>query len=302
MIKNKKILYGTLIIVAIIIVGSGLLFLKNYWDIENVSYTTLKDPSSHEENRVELFGELKNANSFEDCDAISKQIIELSPACSGSICVELKQGYTIYMTECIGNIAAKKNDYSLCKSNEIKSSIYSKGEKRNITLGNDSIVFKSLEDSCILSFMRNFKDKSKVDENFKLLCENLENLASKDNCFEYLATLSGDYKFCLNITHENSRIRCLDFFAFRNNDSSLCQSQRSQEALSILRENQVSICEEIKRFYTTTSNSGQHQKCYIGFAIYNHNPLICDKLKWKYDHILGRESDEFNRCKRFSFD
>ncbi|MCK5177045.1 MAG: hypothetical protein KAQ92_04935 [Candidatus Aenigmarchaeota archaeon] len=302
MMKNKKILYGTLIVATIIIVGSGLLLLKNYGGIENASYTTQKDPSSHEEKRVELFGELKNATPFEDCDAISKQIIELSPACSGSICSELEQNYMAYMTECIGNIAAKKNDYNLCKSDEIKSGIYSKGKKFDIALGNNSMVFKSLEDHCILSFMRNFKDKNKADENFKFLCENLKDITYRDDCFEYLATLTADHDFCLSITHEDSRIICLDYFAFRNNDSSLCQSQRSKEALSILRENQVSVCEEIKRFYTTTSMSGQHQKCYIGFAIYDHNPLICDKLKWKYDSILGRESDDFNRCKRFSSD
>ncbi|MCK5471678.1 hypothetical protein KAI54_00630 [Candidatus Gracilibacteria bacterium] len=285
--KNKKILYGTLIVVTIIIVGSGLLLLKNYGGIGNASYTSQKDTSSHEEKRVELFGELKNANSFEDCDTISKQIIELGPVCSGSICAEPEQNYWAYMTECVGNIAIKKNNYNLCKS---------------IASENKFRVSASFENHCILSFMRNFKDKSKADENFKFLCENLENPAYRDDCFEYLATLSGDHNFCLDITRENLRRQCLDYFAFRNNDYSLCQSERSKEALNILRENQVSICKKIKRFYTTTSNSGQHQECYIGFAIHNHNPLICDKLKWKYDYMLGRESDDFDRCKRFSSD
>lgn len=295
---NKKTLYGALIVIAIIVVGSGFLFLINYKTFENALYTASKDPSSHEEKRIELFGELKNANSFEDCDVISKQIIELGPACSGSLCAELEQNYWAYMTECVGNIAAKKNDYNLCESDETKTRIYSEWKKIDIVDNNQSRAFKFLEDQCVLSFMRNFKDKSEVDENFKLLCENLKDFVYRNDCFEYLATLTGDHDFCLSITTDNFRSRCLDYFAFRNNDSSICQSQASQEALSILRENQISVCEKIKWFYTTTDP----EECYIGFAIYNHNPLLCDKLKWKYDHILGRESDEFNRCKRFSFD
>ena len=88
----------------------------------------------------------------------------------------------------------------------------------------------------------------------------------------------------------------MNYFGFRNNDISLCNYGRDwqikgcKEALDILRNNDISICEEIGHFYESTPGK---ESCYLGFAIFNRNPSICAQYKGKGPFID-------NVCERYT--
>ncbi len=232
----------------------------------------------HKEERKKLFSELIVAESIDECKSISEQIIKVGPQCSGYVCVNSGEFYRDYVPGCISSIAVRQNNQDLCSDEKTNEEIDRRwGEL--VGFPSDKLEeflsegINLVEETCLLAFI----SKAQRDTTINIDCNLFESDSKKDECFGFLATAKLNPKICLNISSNYSQGQCMNYFAFRNNDISLCdygtdwQINACKEALNILRNNNSMICEKIDSFYDSSSK----EECYLGFAIFNKDSSLC---------------------------
>lgn len=270
---NKKITILIIFIILLILLVSVILFINKN-----------RNPDTHKQEREKLLLELNEIDTIDNCKFISEQIVNLGPDCSKSfntwLCMDLGQFYRNYMISCISSIAIRQNNQDLCLNREINEEMCVKWEElAEFTFDEPSPeCVDFVEEECLLAFI----SKSTEDTTINIDCKSFEEDYKREDCFEFLATAKLDPKICLNITSDFSQGQCMNYFAFRNNDDSLCDYGRDwqilgcKEALDILRNEDISICENIDHFYDSSPGK---DSCYLGFAIFNRNQTICSEYK-----------------------
>jgi hypothetical protein len=264
----KKWFIGLIIfLVFFVVLSVSPIFIRN-----RVKYS----PTDYDKKIDLLLVEMDKANTIRECKRISRQILKLGAECGQSfdkqICIEGSD----WMDICIGGVAAKQNNQSLCFNKMRNIGICAKQGLFSI-IGLSSCV-DYVEEECFFEFMSRANKNTKIN----IDCSSFEESTQRDNCFGFLATAKLDPKICLNISSNNFKSKCLSYFAFRNNDDSLCnygkdwQIRDCKETLNILRKNDISICEGINSFYHEIPGENN---CYIGFAIFNRDPTLCPKNK-----------------------
>lgn len=251
----------------------------------------------NKEEREELMSMLLKADNIDECKSISEKIIELGPECSPMGynyigCADLEQFYTFYMTYCIGSIAAKKNNQSLCLDNKTNEEIcvrYNElmGELYEFDFGEPSQKFiKSIEKSCLLRFLTH----ATLNTTITIDCNSFITPVyrngtfshyydgAREDCFRFLATAKQDPNICLNISNKNVRGRCMYYFAFRNHNKTLCNYSMNTKGCEE-EYNFIEKIDEISDCDTVSSNIFRTwvESCYLDFAIYNRDPSICSK-------------------------
>jgi len=268
---NKKNILTLFFISLILLITLGILFKSGWINLD-----------FHKQEREELLSELTEVDTIEKCKSISEKIVKLGPICSGDICMPSGQFYRDYMISCIISIAVRQNNQNLCldkKTNEDMCVEWVKLAEFPFDEPSPECV-RFVEKECLLRFL----SKPTPETTITIDCNSFEEDYEKDDCFKFLATAKLDPDVCLNISSIHSQGKCMNYFAFRNNDISLCNYGRDwqikgcKEALDILRNNDISICEEIGHFYESTPGK---ESCYLGFAIFNRDPSICSRYKDK---------------------
>lgn len=227
-----------------------------------------------EKEKTELLTELTEADSIEECKSISEQIVNSEPDCSGIECSEHGFLYRYSMIECITNIAIRQDDHALCSDQKTIEDICLKWDELSgfPVEEPDPEIVKYIEEECLLAFLL----KAEPDTTITFNCDSFEE--ERDMCYEYMATAKMDPSICLNISDYGVE-DCMHYFAFRNHDVGLCEHGRDwrieqcKEALDILNNNDVSVCEDTDFFYGSSAKDG----CYVRFAIFNKDSSICPK-------------------------
>lgn len=280
--NKKRIIIITSIIIIILVV---ILIIKN------------KNPDTHKQERERLLEELNEADTIEECKSISEQIVNLGPECYESfntwICMDLGQFYREYMISCISSIAVRQNNQDLCLNKEINEDICVRWAEFDFDEPSPACV-NFVEEECLFSFI----SKSNENTTINIDCNSFEEEYKRDECFGLLATAYLDPEICLNISNDVCQARCMHYFAFRNNDEALCnygedwKIRECKEALNILRNEDVSICENIDHFYISSPGK---EICYIAFAIFNRDSTLCP------EHIgIGPITYRDKVCERYA--
>ncbi|MDI3544066.1 MAG: hypothetical protein PWQ28_347 [Candidatus Woesearchaeota archaeon] len=283
--SKKRIISITSIIILILVVS---LIIKN------------KNPDTHKQERERLLAELNEADTIEECKSISEQIVKLGPECSKSFntwsCMDLGQFYRHYMISCISSIAVRQDNQDLCSNKEINEEMCVRwAELAEFDFDEPSPeCVNFVEEECLLAFI----SKSKENTTINIDCNSFEEEHKRDECFGLLATANLDPEICLNISNDVFQGRCMHYFAFRNNDEALCnygddwEIRECKETLDILRNEDVSICENIDLSYYLSSGK---EGCYLAFAIFNRDSTICPDYRG-----TGPFIHKENVCERYA--
>lgn len=266
----KKWLIGVIIFLIVFIILSLFpVFTRN-----RVRYSS----ADYDEKIKPLLLEMDQANTIHECKRISKQILKLGAECSLSFNKQICIRGSDYTGLCNGKVAAKQNNQNLCFNKIRNIGICIKQGLLSI-MGLPSCI-DYVEKECFFEFISEANENTKID----IDCNSFEESSQKDDCFNFLATAKLDAKICLNISNDYSIGKCMNYFAFRENDESLCNYGRDwqirdcKEALDVLRKNDISICEGINSFY---GESPGRESCYLGFAIFKKDSTICSKFRNK---------------------
>jgi hypothetical protein len=110
------------------------------------------------------------------------------------------------------------------------------------------------------------------------LCEKVEDLKAKDQCFENLAEVSGDRAVCDRIGDPIEKSFCLTSIAVRNQEVTLCNeavtpSERDRCVKSVAEATfNVAMCQQI-------SDGNGRDSCIFTIASRRRDPLQCEQIQ-----------------------
>jgi len=280
MIRMKKTHILFLFVVVLIIVGCA-----RYEDVNQYE-------------REQLFLELWEAKTVDECHSIMNRIVELGPACQTSIrniteCAYPSSWYQDMMISCISTIAVKQNNQQLCEDEEVVKNLCNrwpevvKEERQAVpktgadiesstpAQKSESMIFVCSENAkvtCLFSFI----SKANPNTDIEIDCDSYEQ-KQRDECYWALAAGLNNQELCNKISYGYGVAQCHHYFAFREHDISLCERghkdkwEECMQAFEILENKDYNVCENIDNFYGSSSEA----ICRVGFAIYNQDSSIC---------------------------
>jgi hypothetical protein len=251
-------------------------------------------PDANQEERQRFFLDLWEADSVESCNTLMDQIVSLGPdnhfrgASNIRTSTYPSAYYNNFMVSCVGGVAVKKNNQALCSDDNIARQVC----ERQIEIMYDdqgtplveqkfdeeTIYFcmYEFEKSCLFSFI----SKANPQTTFEIDCNSYEG-SRKRLCLRSLAIGKDDPERCLDIPDQSDLINCMHYFAFRKNDLSFCEHGKDEriteckEALEFLRNNHVTKCDGLDRFFGTSADAF----CPLAFAVYNQDSSLCSRYR-----------------------
>lgn len=176
------VMYKNKIIIRLTIVLSILMLCYIPYFIKAIK---IYNSEKNDKKREKLYIQRNEANSFEQCEDISNKILKLGPECSISfdslLCIGPEQFYLNGMASCIGNLAVKQNNQSLCSNKKINTEVCMKDKffKSRMSL---SECLDSVEEICLLEFVSKANRNTIIDVD----CNSFKENYNKDDCFKYI--------------------------------------------------------------------------------------------------------------------